>query len=114
MQRLAEERGSGDREEDVQDERGGDDDGLRLGKAVRVGALVGVRVRVRVRARVRVRVRARVRAPNHIEAAVGTEPRRTPLVDDIVGHLRVSKRVGVRVRVRERERERVRDSAARG
>ena len=61
MQRLAEERGSGDREEDVQDERGGDDDGLRLGKAVRVGALVGVRVRVRVRVRARVRARARVR-----------------------------------------------------
>jgi len=64
--------------------------------------------------RVRIGVRVRVGAPNHIEAAVGAEPRRTPLVDDIVGHLRVSKRVGVRVRVRERERERVRDSAARG
>ena len=41
MQHLGEECGSGDREEDVQDERGGDHDGLRLGKAVRVGALVG-------------------------------------------------------------------------
>ena len=64
--------------------------------------------------RVRIGVRVRVGAPNHIEAAVGAEPRRTPLVDHIVGHLRVRDRVRVRVRDRERERERVRDSAARG
>ena len=50
MEHLADERGGDQRRHNVQDERRGDHEGLRLGKAARVSA--------------------------HIEATVGAEPRR--------------------------------------